>query len=282
MIQTAVWSLWSRPYAAGARAFTRDDARMLALSVALARRHFKKLVLYCDSPFRGLAEHLPFDEVRELRVIEGFDHIWALGKLTTYAAMDEPFIHIDHDVFLFKPPAPVMGAPVLAERAEPWRRAMPGEVRHPRDRVYWYPENELRTAVHPLPPGWDAALRRDNQLAYNAGILGGTDHVRIAAYAQKSLAALGNGFANMDGGFASVFLEQYALAVEFGRFVTTLLPPILRPGDAEALGYTHLIAAKTRPEWMEKVERKLRSVDARLADAISGFEITAVDTAPAA
>ena len=46
-------------------------------------------------------------------------HWWAIGKLCAYAAQDEPFIHIDNDVFLWEPlPQALEEAPVFAQHPE--------------------------------------------------------------------------------------------------------------------------------------------------------------------
>src|SRR5689334_17471879 len=47
---------------------------------------------------------LPYTKVSlALNEIDGFDQgLWVLGKICAYRCQEEPFLHIDHDVFLWK------------------------------------------------------------------------------------------------------------------------------------------------------------------------------------
>jgi len=57
---------------------------------------------------------------RELNILDKYDPAWpALGKLFAYKLQTAPFVHIDSDVFLWKPlPPEVTSAPVCAQNPE--------------------------------------------------------------------------------------------------------------------------------------------------------------------
>src|ERR1700733_2703918 len=106
----AVWSFWSRPYQAhtGQR-WSSPMHHLLAwgLSLDTARRHYPETVLVTDSAGKQLLVDrlgLGFKSVStELDRLAGADPAWwALGKLVAYSLQDQPFVHIDSDVFLWK------------------------------------------------------------------------------------------------------------------------------------------------------------------------------------
>jgi hypothetical protein len=77
------------------------------LSLRLARQHFGETELVTDSAGRDLAARfsLPFDNVRtDLDRIGHVDpRLWCYGKLEAYRLQEEPFIHLDFDVFMKLP-----------------------------------------------------------------------------------------------------------------------------------------------------------------------------------
>ena len=130
----AVWSFWTAPYRAQ-RGFCWEHDRFHCLSwllsVGLARRHFDTLSLHTDNEgARLLVDRLGlgFDHLNvSLNVLDNADlDWWVQGKLLTYAQQQESFVHIDSDVYLFKPPpARVTSAAVLAQNPE-WIDLFPG------------------------------------------------------------------------------------------------------------------------------------------------------------
>lgn len=96
----------------------------LGLSLLLARRHYPETALVTDSAGKALLVDtlgLSFTSVStELDCLRDADpDLWALGKLVAYSIQDEPFIHLDTDVFLWRAlPARLTSAPVLAQHRE--------------------------------------------------------------------------------------------------------------------------------------------------------------------
>jgi hypothetical protein len=224
-----------------------DHRIILAVSVLLARKHYDRVEMVTDLKGARLFEkmQLPFTAMRT--DLEGFDvnpMAWAAGKMKVYAMQEEPFIHIDQDVFLFKAlPQRVVQAPIFAQSHEPrslYNVAIPKT-----------PKRHLERLVTP-DSAWDC---------YNAGILGGHDLEFIRDYATKGIEAIRE--LDVIDPYTMTIYEQAWLARharDCGKTVTTLFDH-RRPHDAETLGYCHLMQCKHTEECVGKVRRRLQSMD---------------------
>jgi hypothetical protein len=80
-----------------------------ALSCLLLRKQFGKVELITDSLGKHILTdllQLPYSEVSVTldHVMDGYPpEVWALSKIHTYSSQQEPFIHFDGDLFLYKP-----------------------------------------------------------------------------------------------------------------------------------------------------------------------------------
>jgi len=107
----AVWSFWSKPYLEARKSIwcsERQHWLSWILSLQQARKFFGRTVLFTDDyGARMLVDglQLEFDVVSTaLNSLNDYDSKWwAAGKIYTYGSQNEPFIHIDNDVFLWKP-----------------------------------------------------------------------------------------------------------------------------------------------------------------------------------
>lgn len=283
----AVWSFWSKP-------FRREKGRMWpsplhhllawGLSLRLARRHYPETLLVTDTPGKQLLVDrlgLPFAQVStELDSLRAADPgWWALGKIVAYSMQNVPFVHLDTDVFLWKPlPAGVAGAPVFAQCPED----------HPPLDLWCGPhEVESAFAAHgqELPPEWQWS--RSAHLPFyreaNCGIMGGqrTDFIRYYADLAMNLmldpahAPAWSRFSDVAG--FNMVVEQFLLqaCVEFHRSHPTspfrgICIRYLFSGYEEALdqraaaraGYTHLLGdAKSNPFLAHRLEERSREED---------------------
>lgn len=237
-----VYSHWSAP-----RFMSVDHRIILAVSVLLARQHYDRVEMVTDSKGARLFEkmQLPFTSVRT--DLEGFDvnpMAWAAGKMQVYAMQEEPFVHIDQDVFLFKPlPKRIMEAPIFAQSHEPRNLY---NVTIPRT-----PKNHLERLVTP-DHDWDC---------YNAGILGGHDLDFIRSYAIKGIEAIRE-LDVIDPWTMTIYEQAWfaRYARDLGKKVTTLFHHA-HPLEAEALGYCHLMQCKHSDECVGRVRRRLERMD---------------------
>jgi hypothetical protein len=187
----AVWSFWSKPFRGEKGRMWRSPLHhMLAwgLSLRLARRYFPETALVTDTPGKALlvdAVGLTFTHIStELDEIRHCDSgWWALGKLIAYRGQQKPFIHLDTDVFLWKPlPASMLNASVFAQCPED----------HPPLETWCGPqdvEGAFGTHGIPLPPEWEWARSRSlsSFREANCGIMGGNRLDFIAYYATLAI-----------------------------------------------------------------------------------------------
>lgn len=279
----AVWSFWSKPYRTHRnRVWGSEKLHLLSwvLSTETAKRHYQPCALYTDNEGARLLVDgvgLEFDAVyTTLNAISGADpEWWALGKLYTYRAQVDPFVHIDNDVFLWKAlPHELGSAPVFAQNAEPF---IPGQSFYRPEVV----ESALNGAATGwLPPEW--VWYRQSGIDSRGeccGVFGGNrvDFIRhYAAQAIRLIEHPGNRSALEalpDKIVHTVLVEQYLLAacVEYCRAHTGspfhevairyLFSSIEEAFDSETaarLGYTHLIAdAKRNWQLADRLEARV-------------------------
>lgn len=279
----AVWSFWHEPFAAHrAAAWGSEKSHLLAwvLSFETARRHVPRTALVTDNAGARLLMDglgLEFDSVSlGLNALRGHDPAWwTVGKLAAIAEQEEPFVHLDADVFLWsKLPAALTGAPVLAQNPE---AIVPGST-------YYRPEAfEAALDGHSgawLPEEWSwhrapGAVPRGEC----CGIVGGTRVDFLRHYARQGLRLLrepGNwlGLASLpDRPALTITLEQYLLAaciehhrgragspyrdVSIEYLFASWAEAACEARAAEA-GFTHLIAdTKRSPDVAQRLERRV-------------------------
>ncbi|MGP0066335.1 MAG: DUF6734 family protein [Isosphaeraceae bacterium] len=282
----AVWSFWSRPFRAHkGTIWCKPLHHLLAwgLSVQAARRHYPDTVLITDRLGKRLLVDrlgLPFTEVStELERLNNADtDWWALGKLVAYSLQDRPFIHIDNDVFLWKPLSPALvEAPVLSQCPEHFPRDVSyGEADI--DRIF--AESGSRPPVE-----WEWARSRGemNCRMENCGILGGSSPEFLRYYALTAI----NWLMSPDHALAwsrlwnkriyTVVVEQFLLSacLDYHRHhpgspfrgvrVKYLFPSWDQAyliNHAARAGYTHLISgAKSNPTVGRRLEERVRRED---------------------
>lgn len=280
----AVWSFWSAPFRAHRRRVWASERHHLlswVLSTQSARRHYHPTVLHTDDDgARMLVDGLglEFDEVHlSLNALQGCDpQWWSAGKLYAYHAQQEPFVHIDNDVFLWQPLAPELAAAaVFTQNPEPFT---PG-------RSFYQPE-VLEAALHGADQAWLPIewtwYRRSGRASRGdcCGIFGGQRLDFIQHYAGQAIRLLehpANATALRqlaDKTVHMVLIEQYLLAasVEYHRahaesgyhdiemrYLFDSPQAAFEPGNAARLGYTHLIAdAKRNPTIAGRLEARVQ------------------------
>ena len=282
----AVWSFWSKPFHAGSGWHWREPLHHLlawGLSLRLARAHYPDTVLITDTPGKTLLVNqlgLNFAHVStELDRLRDADPAWwALGKLVAYSLQDKPFVHLDTDVFLWRPlPERITRAPVLAQYLEP-----PCSSYEP-----WIIENALATARLDPPVEWQwyRSLQEHSVGGVNCGILGGTNISFIQHYARLALDLLQD--PRNSAAYASIpfkdglnpVVEQFVLLAcldfhrlhpdkSFGDVDAKYLFPssgrAFSPNEAARLGFTHLMGgAKADANVTRRLEERLRQEDGR-------------------
>lgn len=186
----AVWSLWTKPLIAKRRqGWLTPKHHLLSwvLSFELAKRYYPDTCLITDDAgaamlIDGLG--LQFGSV-SLALNTLTDHDpdwWAIGKLYAYAAQQEPFVHIDNDVFLWEPlPQTLKLAPVFAQHPEYTSYGT----------SFYRPESieyDIRRHGGWMPEEFERYMPVGGQLkAENCGIVGGTSTGFIRHYAESAI-----------------------------------------------------------------------------------------------
>jgi hypothetical protein len=203
---------------------------------------------------------------------------WMLGKLVAYSVQDEPFVHLDTDVFLWRPlPPALVGAAVFAQHRDDYAVTDGCGPRVIEDAF------SARGLDLPAEWRWFRSLSPSRYHEANCGILGGTDHAFLRYYARLAL-GLARDPAHA-GAWASVpsvvalnpTVEQFVLSAcaDYHRFdprsghrgghIRYLFPSAARAWDpdcARRAGFTHLVGqAKQHPETMARLEARTRSED---------------------
>ena len=239
------------------------------LSLETAKLHLPDTALYTDTAGAELLVDklgLEFGEVStELDGLSGEDPgWWAAGKLHTYALQTAPFIHIDSDVFLWKPlPASMVQAAVLAQ--------------HPEETGGYYNpqclEESLRTSPDAwLPDEWKWFQEQEGaKFAPCCGIVGGNNVAFLRDYAAKALRILAHpanrgalgAFEDKIGNM--ILIEQYFLAACVGyhrqpiEYLFESWVEATNPVQAAQRGYTHLIGSAKKDEWIaRRIEIRVR------------------------
>jgi uncharacterized protein DUF6734 len=280
----AVWSLWTKPALSTRKLSWYSELHHLlgwVLSVQTARKHFPTTSIFTDDRGAELLVRqlgLQFDEVStDLNELRDYDaNWWTLGKIATYRRQTVPFVHIDTDVFLWKPlPSRLMHADVIAQSPDPFLigsshyqpEIIEGELNYPLSG--WLPEEW--TWYGSQPP-----LRR----AACCGIFGGNriDFIKHFADLAWQIIMDDRNRERMqrlcDKGGQIVLIEQYLLSacVEYHRhhsnarfrgteirYLFNSMADAFHPARAREAGYTHLMSeAKQNPFFARRIELRVR------------------------
>ena len=275
----AVWSFWTKPFE------THDYKRWLnrrqyllswILSFQTISKHYAQTALFTDDDgARLLIDQLklPFGEVStELNSLAQHDPgFWTIGKLYTYRAQTEPFIHFDNDLFLFKPlPDELASAPLLAQNPEPENFYNPEflELSLSEAGSVWLPAEWVWYRVAGSRKGGDCA-----------GIFGGNRIDFIKHFSEQAIKLIEHpdnqaGWVAVDKFAPMIWVEQYLLpaCVDYHRqqtfspfhdieirYLFDSMSHAFQSKRAEELGFTHLAGnAKLNPELAARMEERVK------------------------
>lgn len=231
------------------------------LSANLILKHYGEVSLITDSVSKKYFEHMPFTSVDtildEFKISKEYEKVWSLGKIFIYKYLSlkgSPFIHIDNDVFLWKPlPIKLIKSNLFAQSAE--------------TKIdYFYRLNDFYKRC---PRKYIAQYNRPNY-APNAGIIGGSNLGFIYKYSSSALEMvldpINKKFWTEDNFGATwrkaVYAEQYYLAA-CSEYYQEKINFLFNEGDfsparCSEIGYTHLLAAKKGKYMPEKIEEIIK------------------------
>jgi len=280
----AVWSFWSKPFENHYHQSWFSDVHHLyawVLSVETARKHYPRTALYTDDAgARLLVDRLglEFEQVfTSLNALSKHDpDWWTLGKIHTYGAQTEPFVHIDNDVFLWEPlPSETESASVFAQNPE-----------HFSDGIWYYHPEEFEEPLALCPRRWlpeEWRWYRSSGLPQRGeccGVFGGHHVDFIQHYASQALKLVehpGNlpAWPSMKNRrFNSVVLEQYLLSACFEyhasrsdspyrdleiKYIFGSMEEAFDPKRSSQIRFTHLLGPSKRDsDNAYRLERRVR------------------------
>jgi hypothetical protein len=251
----AVFSFWSKPFKRSLHksfaGFPNQEyfATSFKLALLTAKKNFETTQLVTDTEgYQMLVVEmgLEFDEV-SLALNDIADipaNLWAFGKLHAYGIQTGPFVHLDFDMFFLRPiPDAVKTAAILTQSTETFDKY---------DFYRWGVHWILATHKNlPMEFAVTKSIPYHNQLAYNAGLMGGNNWKALADYAQKAQKFVRDNLAIIEAlpdfriSEANVCYEQYFLwaYVTFHKIkVDCYIDDIADNDELQQKGFVHLLA----------------------------------------
>ncbi len=201
-----------------------------ALSCLLLRRLYDQVELYTDEIGKRILVdilQLPYTDVHVVFDDSFVIHpkLFSLAKIHTYSLQEEPFVHVDGDLFLWKPlPESVMNAGLIAS--------------NPEVDLYFNKEIlvEMEGHFQYIPSHLKDIYKQEHIFSSNAGIFGGSNIPFIRKYcseAEQIIKENENCLEKVNIGNTNMLIEQislfYLAARENVRIVYSVTEPVDHP-----------------------------------------------------
>jgi hypothetical protein len=166
---------------------------------------YYEVELYTDQKgYEVLIEKLQLPYTKVHVVLDELNHyhsdLWAIPKIKAYSLQQEPFLHVDGDVFIWEPfPEALMGAGLIAQNME--------------STTLYYKNmwDEIKPKLEYIPTEMDKYVYGINNSACNMGIIGGHDIDFFQTYAATAFEFVDRNQAvwhNINGFNFNIFYEQ--------------------------------------------------------------------------
>jgi hypothetical protein len=230
-----IHSYWSKPTFAKSSSKYEDrknggwtEKKYNYMSWALSCLKFKKYYGYIELITDQVGNELlidklklPYDNVEiKLDTLNDFPHdLWAVSKLLCYTLQDDPFMHVDGDVYIWDKMESIANKPLVAQNED-------------YDLIYYYDVwKDLLNNFDYIPNFMIDDIKNQKVIrAANAGVFGGTDVAFIKDFAYEALDFLEQNkqaFNKVNLGSSVLIYEQYlfsSLARKYRKEVTYLFP----------------------------------------------------------
>jgi hypothetical protein len=181
------------------------DFSMANVSLQLVKKHGYKTDLYVDKANYHKFDRLNFDEkiLLDQSILDQFPkNVWSLGKLLSFTQVNEPFFHIDFDLFIIEDQLKhFLNKKFVAYHEEGWMNEM---LQSPDPDLNLFQE-DIKNAYKDFNY---SDVSYENIKSYNCAIIGGTaiDEIKKSAnivlnYAKKEK----NYFLNRDSHYKDTF-----------------------------------------------------------------------------
>ena len=252
-------SFWDKGY----RNIDENLYNMHKLSVLTALKSHGNIHLITTSRGWQFLGDLPYTSIQlfDSEIPEKYNRIWGISKLYAYKQINkknEPFLHIDYDVFLFKTlPDEILNGGVICQNIEDEKMVSSSYE------INKFQNNCKNKYIY----------NKDVNYAYNTGIFGGNDNKVIDFYLDEAFKILFDN-ENQDYWLSpdlydnywiyTSMIEQFWLSqcLNHLNFKPTLLFDTFLPENiSKELGYTHLMAAKNDIYIQDKIKNKIRQYE---------------------
>ena len=207
-----------------------------AFSCLKLKEHHSNITLYADSVVAKVlidVLKLPYENVVcNLDELNNYNSgLWALPKIFTYSQQEQPFLHIDGDVFIWKAfSSELLQGELIAQNIEAATSYYESIMQNLENGLIYFPD-EIKEE------------RRNKNLiyAYNAGILGGTDIAFFKEYSIKAFEFVDRNISQLSRINVTnfnIFFEQYlfyCISKKKGKRVSVLIDEII--GDNRYRGF---------------------------------------------
>jgi hypothetical protein len=249
----AVQSFWisEKSVNAGGWINKRFEYISWSLSYCLLRQNFQEVHLYCNTAgYKMLVEELELNYDKVSNALDSQEELmkksWALTKIFTYAAQQDPYVHVDGDVFWFEKPSDAfLKADVFAQCIE---------VDEPMYREIW---SNLQSDGAYLPEYLKTPQVKAG-LAANVGIIGGNQLKIFKEFYQEAILFLERNTEILEKKpveytFVPYFIEQLLflyLANHFQMKITFLKKPVFRSNFSDVLDFNLISPASHTPGFL--------------------------------
>lgn len=264
MIQTALYSFWSKPYLlSDFKKYAefnnkKDFVLSWKTSVNLSKKFFKNVILITDdwsweNIFKDL--NLPFDDVKLILNINISEKLWSISKAYAIKNMTEPFLHIDSDVYIWKKlNNKILNSELLVQSEENFDDKNQYLLYHS---MYWE-YNKFFKGSNKYLDKFNPNKRKN--YAYNTGVIGGNDLKFLHNYADNMIDIFNiyNEYDNL-GNLNVAFLEQTLLLMMSEKY--NINTNFIIEKNIKQDYYTHLAGdTKRNKKIMEYLEIKYNSI----------------------
>ncbi|SIQ80825.1 hypothetical protein SAMN05880574_12631 [Chryseobacterium sp. RU37D] len=287
-----VQSFWSKPFLEAAKKnknlWLNKEMFFIsnALSVLKLKEFYSNVELVTDHYGKRILIDilkLPYDSVDlSLNDIDNYRHeLWAVGKIKAYSIQNEPFLHIDNDVFLWKAfEESFLTNPLFCQNFE--------------NNVEYYSKitEEIKENAFKIPKEMTPYIENKANLngyeGINAGIIGGNDLDFFKKYCQLAFNIIDKNYNKLDNLSSinpfNVFFEQalfHSLSIHDNVHVEKLFPPtdksfieLVRIENIPSSFYIHPVAVwkksihineyiyitlkESYPEYFERIQTLLK------------------------
>ena len=259
-----VYTFWTKPYFLKNNLY--NNIINLLLSVSLSKNYASKIIIYTDYYGKFILSRILDDVSFNTEILNIYCNSlsidrWAVPKLYVMNNQKKPFVHIDHDVFLWENVLNIGTESNLVVQSFEFDNFFPGFYKELFVNYISNNENKHDFLINHLI---------ENDFAgYNCGFINAKDIDFIKKWTDFGI-DLNNNYKNNFRFIDCTFVEQFALYVlvkEFNIKIQEIIPMVSYEKDGEILleyedksKYTHLMGAKNKPETAKKIENKLKDL----------------------